>query len=147
MKGPVGTVHRNVEHGNARERGHSQVRQRVEVATTLVLLRLVALRTEPLECCRDEVRSQSPYAHTARDALRTGEARHAVLLPEWPSNTVGVDLRNDDLVLCVCKGVRELLIDGCKVLETAGVSPKKSELLCSSASTDLAVTAPRGKAK
>lgn len=49
-------------------------------------------------------------------STRTREASHAVLLTEWTSSTVRINLGDDDLVLCVCEGVRKLLVNWCEVL-------------------------------
>ena len=47
---------------------------------------------------------------------RTWEASHAELLAERLANTIRVDLSDDDFVLLVGESIRQLLVDGCKVL-------------------------------
>ena len=47
---------------------------------------------------------------------RTREAGHTKLLAERLADTIRVDLSDNDFVLLVGESVRQLLVDGCKVL-------------------------------
>ena len=106
------------------ETKHSQVRQRIQVTATLVLLGLTAVSTEPLEGCENDT---SARAHAQTKTVRTREASDAILLAKRSPDTIRVHLRYNDLVLGVRVGIRELFVDGRKVLWTTRVSPRISE--------------------